>query len=76
LVDASRPEKIRWHRFKASLTIFDKQRHCKDSRLLYTVWFSENINFAEPQPIKQQATDLCFRSASVYMVERNQETKI
>ena len=54
LVDASRPEKIRWHRFKASLTIFDKQRHCKDSRLLYTIWFSENINFAEPQPINRQ----------------------
>ena len=26
LVDASRPEKIRWHRIKANLTILDKQR--------------------------------------------------
>ncbi|WP_304634022.1 hypothetical protein [Pseudoalteromonas sp.] len=54
LIDVSQPEKIRWHRFKAPLSIIDKQRVCNDSRLLYTVWFSENINFVLPPPANQR----------------------
>ncbi|WOC28525.1 hypothetical protein LY624_18015 [Pseudoalteromonas sp. N1230-9] len=51
LVDVSRPEKVRWHRVKATLSTFEKQRACSDNRLLYTVWFSDNINFAHPEDI-------------------------
>ncbi|WP_404343948.1 hypothetical protein [Pseudoalteromonas mariniglutinosa] len=55
LVDLNNPEKVRWHRVKATFNSHTKQRVCNDARLLYTVWFSDNLpSLIEPDSQQQR----------------------